>query len=543
MKKKLIHSLSSPWLTVLIILFALTGRVVQKIHFSEPGGDKAAQIFATKNLLEGKGVSSYEVAATDLSDPYYERLVKWPPGYSYMLAPFYHLSGEKYMWGSLFPDILAALVFVWFARKLMLLLGSSIALANLYTIVAGFFMYDFCTSNSSDLITATFFEVAFYYSLRFIGSTQKKYLSAACIALLLFCTGFLRYMMIPVAFCIPAYFILSGFLNGDKKLLSRGVFMTGLLGMLFGGFLLEQQSVSGQATYILETNKGFFPENLLRTHVFLFSAIFNPEIICTQLSSITSVPYLSVVKSFILLHWACLLLLSFPLFKWLLRRKFKRPTLFHHYIYIGLICSIGTIAVLSWLSLRNAAAPVTELEDWTFINEPRYFFIPVLFVQSLLILYWWKNREVIKTKMFVLATACCIIIGLQTVHAIYYTVKIPFQPKFFRKSAELETMDYYRALLRKLKKDHPGTPIVASSLNDSFSHYAGLWEQIPKLGEVSALNNGPLSTKRPVIIMATVIKRHEPYLKGFLSNPSKELLGQFNGYYFYALYVQPGENK
>jgi hypothetical protein len=517
--------------------------VLQKIHLAETGGDKAAQIFATKNLLAGHGVSTYEVAASNLADPHYIPLIKWPPGYSYLLAPFYEASGEHFLWGSLFPDLLAAIFFVWFARKIILLLDAPVPLANLYTIVAGFFMYEFCASNSSDLITATLFEIALYLSLRFAVSAKKSWGSTLLIVLLLFSAGFIRYLMIPVALVIPAYFIFYGFFSRERKMVSRAVVMILLLSVLNVFFLWTQQSQAGNAVYILESEKGFYPENLLRLSVFLFSSFLNPEFICVQLSRATGLSYMTIAMPLVYAHLLCVLLILFPAIKWIRSKRLRNFTLLDHYIYLGIFCSLATILVLAFLSCRNAAAPIGVFGDWTFIAEGRYFFIPVLFVQLLVLLTWWKKRSAAGSWLLRLARICLIALCLQTLHAIYYTAKIPFGQSVYKKTREFETLAYYKALLKKIKNDNPGKKLVAASFDDSYAHYAGLWEQLPELRPALRMNDMALSTTQATIIIFTLHQRDEPEFTGFLNNPAKQLQGQINDHRFYTIHVSPAGKK
>ena len=118
--EKLKRLLSYRTVSFIVILLSLSGRVIQKLTVLTVGTDKSFQIQATKNLLEGNGISIREVYATDLSVIHNVPLIKWPPGYSLILSPFYAASGDNFLWGTLWLDIIACLLFVWLARKIFL---------------------------------------------------------------------------------------------------------------------------------------------------------------------------------------------------------------------------------------------------------------------------------------------------------------------------------------------------------------------------------------------------------------------------------------
>ena len=71
-------------------------------------------MLATQNLVYGHGISTAHVFSSDLSQIIYEPLIKWPPGYSLLLAPFYILFNHNYIAAGLALDILAAIALILF---------------------------------------------------------------------------------------------------------------------------------------------------------------------------------------------------------------------------------------------------------------------------------------------------------------------------------------------------------------------------------------------------------------------------------------------
>src|SRR5689334_8520260 len=99
--------LSLKLVTIVVIAVAMISRVIQLIYFFNIRVDGSFQVMATQNLMRGHGVSIAKVLPQDLSHIVYEPLINWPPGYSFLLLPFYQLTGN-YVSSCLFLDILFA---------------------------------------------------------------------------------------------------------------------------------------------------------------------------------------------------------------------------------------------------------------------------------------------------------------------------------------------------------------------------------------------------------------------------------------------------
>lgn len=534
--------LSSPAASVIIFILAAAGRVLQKIYYTTPGGDKAYQILATKNLLNGRGISTLEVFAGNLTDPQYVSLIKWPPGYSLLLAPFYELSGENFFWGSLWPDLIAAILFVWFARKTISLFKVPVYLVNFYTLVAGFCMYNFCTSSSSDLITATFYEIALFLTLRFILSEKKNYRAAFVISLMLFICGFTRYMSLPLAYIIPLYFIASGYINRDRKYVMSGLFMLGVLILLTAALLLYQDSQAGSAVYFVQSQKGFYPENLLKMNPFIFSSFFNMNFLCTQLEKISGIPFMTIAGAFCIIHLVLFAGVVVLALYWMKKRTLSNPSLFNHFINIGVLSTLGVVAMLGYLSVTNSAYPITGTDNWTFIQEGRYYFIPILFIQLSVLVAAWKFREQVKKWVYKLLSLLLFILFTDLLHSAYFTAKIILHPggSLYKSQEEFETMQYFKALLKKTMQENPGKHIVVSCVDDTYTHYAGLWYDLPGLADYYKLNTLQLASSKETVVIVPIRERDKQKLTGFINNPEVKIVGKISDYIFYKKYVNPG---
>jgi len=535
--------LSSRFASYFILLISIAGRIIQKIHFTDTGGDKAAQIEATRNFWQGHGISVKEVSAIDLSQVHYTPLIKWPPGYSLLLSPFYKLCNENFFWGSLWLDVLTCILFIWFARKILLLFELPAHSINLYVLVTGFFVYTFAIYTSTDLIAHVFFEIAIYLALRFILHKKTSYSGAFIIALMLFMSGLTRYLFIPAAFVIPAYFILTGLLNQNKLFISRGFFMLLTLLVMVGGLLLFQRSSAGEATYVLPSEKGFFPGQVTRMHPFLFTSALNQEAALVQAEKYTQIPYLTIGRILLWIHFIFFIVCLCLFARWTFKQKLPPSTLIDHFIYINTFSCLAIIAVLGFLSATHAAVIVMPPSTtWSFIDEGRYYSLPVFFVQQLLFILVFLYRAQIKNWLFRCLLIAMAVLFINVFHGAYYTTKkiAAYPSGFYQKQADFDFLDTYRSLLKKTISENPGQSLVVCSDNYLLNSYAVLWEDVPGLEDFEKLNSNSLRSQKGTILFVTLRSRNNYKLTGFLANPNKKLVGRFRDYSFYTLYVAPG---
>ncbi len=162
--------LSLPIVSAIVVIIAIAAKIFIQFYFLNIDNDKSYQILAAQNFLNGNGFSLLEVYANDLSTSAYVPLTKWPPGYSLLLAPFLAICKNNAILATLLLDTLACLLFIVYSRRTLLLNSLPVWLVNVYTLIAGFFFYSFCTASSSDFITVTVFIIALYYSLKVFRS-------------------------------------------------------------------------------------------------------------------------------------------------------------------------------------------------------------------------------------------------------------------------------------------------------------------------------------------------------------------------------------
>ncbi len=532
--------LSAPLVSVIVVLLAVAARVFLQVHFFVTDDDKTYQIQAAQNFLNGHGLTIRQVLADDLSQTCFIPLVKWPAGYSFLLMPFLLLCGNDFFTAALLLDAVVAFSFVLLARKLLFQLSLPIYLINIYTLVSGVFIYESFTASTSDFITMTLYLAAISLTLAVIKSSQLKGWALFLIALLLFFTGFTRYMFIPVALVVPAYLAASGWVNRNRLLLRKGIVVFLLTISFITVFMILQRYYAGAATYVAPTEKGFYPESIARFHPFILSAFFNTNFVCTQLEKWTGLSFLTWAATLVWLHYLFLIAALLLFFRWLYKTKWRASALHEHYINIGAISSLAIAALLLFLSLTNAPVKTHAIYDWSFVQEGRYFAFAIFFVQqALFIVFFYYSASFQKWGRKIML-ACFVMLSIGLLHGIYYTAKAALSARYslFDRSKNMELMSYARDLLEKTRQEYAGKNMVVVSQQPFFNNYAALWYGIPGFYETRSFYDGHFQTKEETILFVAEKKATNP--EGCPPGIERKIIGQIYDTYFYTIHVYPG---
>src|SRR5688572_24195887 len=265
--------------SIAIIALSIVSRIIQLIFFYNIRVDGMYQVLAMQNFVDGHGISLSKVLPGDLSAIIYEPLINWPPGYSLILSPFYILFGENYILAGITVDILAAIVMIFTCRSILKVLDTPLYLVNLFTLVTGFFIYYFYYINSSDALAISFFLLAIYFTIRILKRDSFSPRLTVLMVIYLFISGLVKYLFIPVVFIVPVFLFLKGVADKNKSIKRSGLLSFTFLLISLGGILLWQKLGSGSATYISETTRGFFPENLAGAYPAIPASFINPDTI------------------------------------------------------------------------------------------------------------------------------------------------------------------------------------------------------------------------------------------------------------------------
>ena len=379
--------LSDPKITMAIILLVILGRIIQLIYFYNIVVDASYQVMGTQSLLSGHGVSLPGVSSANLSDTIYTPLINWPPGYSMLLAPFYYLFNYDYIAAGIILDMAAGITLIFICRSILKVIGLPLYMKNIFTLLTGFFIYFFYFNASSDAIAITFLLVALYFTLVLLKTKKKLKSNTALLTFFLFASGAIKYLFMPVVFIIPVFLFLKGYADKNSLIKKAGLASFCILFITLASLLLYQKSISGSATYISASGRGFFPENLAVAYPTFPASFLKPDTIALLSADkeVTEKLFFNIYQG---IYIIALLVLITGCCHRLLKHGFKNLSLVQSFFYMAFFLSVSIILLLGILSLLVEKEEIFSWRLWTYIEEARYHGLPnVLMHLGVFVLY------------------------------------------------------------------------------------------------------------------------------------------------------------
>jgi hypothetical protein len=535
---KIKHLLSGKTAAAVVLLLVITGRIIQLIFLFNIRADRSHQMLATHSFVTGHGISKAFALPANLSQTVYEPLFFWPPGYSLLLSPFYALFNHNYIAAGLTLDILCAIALILICRKILSIFSISGYQVNLFTLLTGLTLYSFFLKSSSDAIAITFFLCALYFSLTLLKTTDNSWLQKTLwIGISLVFSASMKFLYMPIILIVPVFLAIKGL--ADKNIMIKKAGIVSLLIVAIGltSLFVYQKSISGNPGYIAQTEKGFFSENLLSTYPLIPASFINPETIGETIHQ-PSHEGTIIFSLYQYLH-IFLLLIVVPFGLWMLYKNgFKKNPVITFFFYLLLILALAVTLILSVLSLKFAK----EFDIWTYVQEARYYGLITVMIQlSVFISYQYyrlKNNRVIKYLFlfFLLLFLPEMFRGL-----VFAANRIKnFKKEEYSWQTDLRYQQFAQAIIKQEQKKKLVTDIVLAGSSPYMNNRFCLYSHIPLLKEVDRVNNlSSLNTKTSVLLLVALREDALKDFVPFLSIKEKEDQGQFGGYYFYTLYVEP----
>jgi hypothetical protein len=527
--------LSSKRAGFVVVGLAMISRVIQLVYFFNIRVDGSFQVMATQNLLHGHGVSLAKVLPGDLSSTFYEPLINWPPGYSFLLAPFYFLTGN-YVTAGIFVDILSAWLLIISSRKLLKALNVPLHLVNMYTFITGFFLYYFYVVASTDAIGISLFVTAFYFTIAILKKEKLLAFRIFLFSSLLVIIAFLKYLFIPVAFLIPLFLVAYGLKNRERRLTRTGLLSFAVLLIAVAALLVYQKSVSGSAAYISSPERGFFPGHLAAAYPFIPGAVVQPGSVRGVLPGKDF--YHLVFISYQVIHWILFVLFTCYLFTFIFRSRLKNIALAESYFVISWFVSITITALLLILSLTVAKEEIIPGLFWTYLEEARYYGLPVVLIHAGIFIYFVLPQARIGKWKYVPYIIIVLLLP-ETIRGLAFDARRVFIGREeYSWQYEERFQQYADHLIRKKKKEF-GVDHVVVTASSYMNSRISLYNHVPILYPVEQVNNmDSLQTSKPVLLLVVLDDEKKDRFVPFIS--SRQPDGQFDGFTFYAVYVKPG---
>lgn len=531
--------LSHKWATITILIVAILSRTMHLIFFFNIRVDRNYQLLATQNFVHGDGITTAEVLPANLSEIIYTPLIKWPPGYSLLLSPFYSLSGNNYLFASLSVDLLFGVILLFVSRAILKLLDTPLYLINIFTLTTSFFIYYFYFITSSDAIATTFFIIALYYTLCFLKTNRNWAKTIIPVTLFLFVSALMKYLFMPVVFVIPVFLVLKGFIEKNRSQANAGLVSGFILVVAITVLLLYQKNISGASAYVSDAERGFFPANLLSAYPLIPGSLIKPDTISLLFDKPASQALILTV--FRLVHLFFLLTTTFWLVKRLYKYRFKKAALSTDFFGMSIGVCLITILVLAFLSLRVAKAEDMPGNWWTFIQDPRYYGLPTILIHISLFAFFQyyvnKKRAAVAKYVFYLFF---LLLFIEIVRGVVFTAKriSNWEKEEYSWQADLRFQKYTDDIIKKERK--AGEKIVVAGSVYYVINRVSLYSHIPPLNDAGKINTlSSLKSKKPVLLLIILHEKHLDAFKPFISANSKQATGHFDGYNFYIVHIAP----
>ena len=322
---------------------------------------------------------------------------------------------------------------------------------------------------------------------------------------------FFRYMYFPVTVLFPLTLVLFSLITKNRWLRLNGFIL--LLGtILFSvAMLIWTKVYAGHYSYIVATEKGWFPEQLLHWYPFIPSAFINIESATSLLSNVTGRSYQFVYRFMEILNVLFLLFLAYLLVRKNSLKKY--PHTFRFFLLIGIILSALIIFLLGYLTLTNKPQA-----SWNYNIEGRYFVLPVIFLQLFfLIKYSFDDTLHNNTVSKFFYRAILILLLLEAGHGIFSTIKNtvtgyenPFPTKRY--------LNYNRMtrIFEEIKKNYPDKDILVTSPNEYYL-FAANNAGFKPVYDFNSLNFKEPSVTRKTVLVTVVNDDDLFYMEKYIS--------------------------
>jgi hypothetical protein len=179
---------------------------------------------------------------------------------------------------------------------------------------------------------------------------------------------------------------------------------------------------------------------------------------------------------------------------------------------------------------------------WTYVQDARYFGLPLVLLQlTLFVFFQYRHINQNKIMKYFLYTVFFLLFA-ETTRGVYFNAKrlANYKKETYSWQHELGFQKFTQAILLKENQKKPAKKIVFACSSDYIYNRISLYSRIPVMDDINRINNlSSLNTKIPVLLLVVLredaLKDYTP----FLSEKGIESAGQFGGFYFYTVYVDP----
>lgn len=537
--KSIYYFLSSKTAAWIFTIIAIACRVINILYASFTSRDKIFLALQSKNFLQGKGFSIPQYFTADLANPIYDLTPRWPPGYPIMLAPFLKFFDYDVAEATVAIDLIAGITLIFLARKTAVQLNFPSAAVNIVTLIAGCFEYAFIAEAlPTDIPSFAFFLGGLLFLLQAIQQASFSIGKIIIGSLLLLIPCTFRYAYPPLTLAVPIAMLCTGWYLQQRILVKKGLVSLLFISVLLIVFFLSLKTFSGKTGYIVDTGKGFYPENILDITPIVPGSFINTSFTITQLVNKTGMSASESHQMLEMLNAIMLaVILIFLLYLFFQRKIFKQPDPFKIFLLTGFFISAATFVSLGYLSVTYKPQP-----GWgNYLGEPRYFmfvsfYLQVAFIGWVFLYPAWKKSFLQKIIVALLS----LLLLVEVAHNIYFHTKVALDPAKYQ-VAPYEEPDYtyFTQTLESFNREYPDTDfLIISESDDFFPLMAAYLGRKGIYDGQKFIKQLPEIKKKTLVIFTLYDNELMPYQE-FLANQKAMLLNKVNGVNFYTVTLEP----
>ncbi len=540
--KNIYNFLSSKKAAWLFTIIAIAVRVVNILYASFTSRDKIFLALQSKSFLNGKGLSVPQYFTTDIMNPVYDLTPKWPPGYPILLAPFLKIFDYDVAAATVTIDLLGGIALILITRSVANHLRFPPAAVNIITLIAGCFEYAFISEAlPTDIASFAFFLGGLLVLLKALQKETLQINKIIIASLLLFLPCTFRYAYPSLSIAAPLAVILIGWYLQNKLFIKKGVLSLSIVSLLLILLFIILRTTTGQAGYIVDTGKGFYPENILHCAPIIPGSFINTFFTTSQLINKTGMTLLQSHQLLEIINGVMivgLLVLFFYLF--IHRKFFKQIDSFKLFLLTGFFISAATLVSLGYLAVTYKPQSGYNY-GWNYFNEPRYFmfisfYLQVGFIGWVFLYQSWKKSMLQK----IIVTLLSLLLFIEVTHNIYFNIKVVLDPAKY-KVAPYEESDYtyFTQTISSLSRENTNADLLIVSGSDDFFPLMAAYSGHKGIYDGQNIDKVLPQIKKKTIIIFTLYDNELPAYQEFLKKQDAVVLNQINGVNFYSVTIEP----
>ncbi len=519
-------------------LLAITAINCIQLTIANLSWDNSFSIAAAKNFSEGHGFSIKLASTQDISNVYYEPVVKWPPGYSGLLVFIHSISSPDWIRAAFLLNAIGLTLLVLVLRKILLQLEYPLWIVHPAILYFGFIFHFFIGIYFTDIFALLFFMTGCSLLLKYVKREQKAFYLVVLSAFFFAFSAWQKYSYFGLAF-IPFLSFYYFEWKRNKKIIqavpATGICITGCLISLIIYFLLRN---SGHALYIKPSSStGFFPFQLLGLAPVVPGSFVNLDFINMQVSNHTSINYQKMSIAWSVINFLCLLFLariSWPIIK---NANYFKNGFQNFYTRMSLWVSIYLFVFLSVLTVHYNSHYSDMMNPWVFVGIPRYF-APFCFLIFQFFVFLFLRPALFPGKisfyLFRLFMVCIMIEEIS--HGTYFIIKQILVKKEYglQRPADQSELRSYRFVKDELAKKNA---IVVCAGIPEISNFSSLLG-ISSIMDPSVFQK-PIQSSKEVLIITTLDSFSTKNMPAGFFKMETQLVDRQNGYSYYFTRVHP----